>query len=94
MHAPFVRKMHRFGDRLEPLRGLARWHRLLPSHLGQAAAFDQLHREVGLAVVLTYFINRNDVGMGQAGGRFRLAAEPQTGCLVGEFGAEQHFHCH
>src|SRR5437867_1218482 len=61
--------------------------------VGEASALDQLHREVGAALVLADFVDGNDVGMVQAGNRFRLAAETLARGLIRKLGGEQHFHC-
>ncbi len=43
--------------------------------LGQAAAFDKLHTEIGLALVLADAVDRHDVGMVQASGVAGLAEQ-------------------
>ena len=43
--------------------------------LGQVAALDELHREVGPAVHVAHVIDLHDVGVAQAGDRLRLAQE-------------------
>ena len=50
-------------------------HRLTIEDRIELAAFDQAHAEVASAIALADFINRNDAGMVQSGGRFRFATE-------------------
>src|SRR4029077_8575506 len=50
-------------------------HRLTLEHRIELAAFDQAHAEVAGAIALADFVNWNDAGMVQSGGRFGFATE-------------------
>jgi hypothetical protein len=67
--------VHGPGERLDQDRRLRSRGRLTAGGLGQAAAVDQLHREVRQAVVFADFVDLNNVGMVQTGHRFRLGLE-------------------
>src|SRR5205823_896365 len=48
---------------------------LTPDDLIKLAAFDEFHAEVTRTIALTDFVNRNDLRMLQARGRFRFVPE-------------------
>jgi hypothetical protein len=52
---------------------------VLEDHI-ELSPFDESHAEVQSAVALTDFINWNDAGMIQAGGRFRFQTEALDVC--------------
>src|SRR5262245_3590593 len=65
------RRGDRFGaERLSP-SALA-----VGNALGEAATFDQFHREKVAAIMLIHFVDGHDVRMIEGGGCFRFRAEP------------------
>ena len=56
----------------------------------QAAARDEIHREIGQPVLLADFVDGHDVGVLKLGRQFGLGAEPAEGDLAGELAAEEH----
>ena len=68
--------MHRPRDGRQQLGRALRDHcRQRGSVLGEAAALDQLHAEVMLALVLADLVDRHDVGMIEIGRGLRLGVE-------------------
>ena len=68
-------KLDGLGDGLQQLRGPARGERLITRQLGQAATLHQFHGEERLSVVSANLVNRDNVGMRQAGRRLVMAGD-------------------
>ena len=69
---------------------LARRQRAVGGLLGQAAALDEAHAEVVLALVLADLVDRHDVGVVEVGGRLGLDVEPLDVGLGGELAGQDH----
>ena len=88
--APLVGVVHRLG-RLghQPRRG-PRVVAVAVEPAGQAAAGDQLHAEVALAVVLADLVDRHDVGVVQRRDRLGLVLEPPELGVAGQNAGPDH----
>ena len=89
--APLV---DRFGHVPDVARGLLGWQHVLAQDGRQAAAFDEVHREVMQALVLPDFVDRHDVGMLQARSGLSLDLKPLDVLLIGQPPREHHLHGH
>jgi hypothetical protein len=87
-----MRRLDRLGHLGHQSRRLTRRQRRACQPPGQAAALDELHREVGPAVHVAGFVDLHDVGVTQAGDRLRLAQEPLEFLRLGVSAGQQHFH--
>jgi hypothetical protein len=91
--AALVRVMHRPRHRRNKLRGVAQ----VRSRLGrsaqhrEAAALDELHGEVVLALVLADLVDGHDVGVIQLGGGLRLGAEALHVLRGRQVAGQDHF---
>ena len=74
--APLVRMVDGPGDRGHRLRGSLGSGGGFRQPLGEAAALDQLHREVAEALVLADLVDRHDVRVVEVGDRLGLEAKP------------------
>ena len=91
MHdAALVRRVDGVGQRRHQGSRLASRLRNPLDLLGQVAALDQLHREVGPAVHVADVIDLHDVGVAQAGDRLRLAQEALQLLRPGVGAGQQH----
>jgi hypothetical protein len=73
--AALVRIVDGVCERRHQLGGLARWLRFALEMVVQAAASDELQRQVGQAVVLAYLVDLYDVGVLEARHRLGLGAK-------------------
>jgi hypothetical protein len=73
--ALLVRRLHRPGQRLDQPGRRPRRQRRAAQLAVEAAALDQLQREVGQPLVLADLVDLHDVRVLQAGHRLGLAAE-------------------
>jgi hypothetical protein len=89
--AAAVGVIERAGDWLQQTRGVVgrQPHGFL-HQVGQGRPFDQLHDDVGQAVVLAHVVDRHDVGVAQVavGARFLAKAGAHGGVGVGQ----EHLH--
>ena len=68
--------LHRLGDLLDQVGRLARRQRAVGDLCGQAAALDEAHAEVVLALVLADLVDGDDARMVEVGGGLGLDVEP------------------
>ena len=85
-----VGRLHGLGQGRHQRGGLAGRLGRARQFLGQVAALDELHGEVGLAVLLAHVVDLDDVRMPQAGHRFRLSQEAFPRLRAGVRAGEQH----
>src|SRR6266498_4812213 len=71
----FVRVLHRVRQLHDQFHCGADRHWFTFEDRIELSAFDQAHAEVASAIAFADFVNRNDAGMVQSGGRFRFATE-------------------
>ena len=95
MHdAPRVRVRQRAGQLLPVPQDLLDRQRAAGHPLAERLPFDELHRDVGLAIGFAHVVDRADVGMVQFRGQPRLAHEPRPCGLVGQGFGGQHLQSH
>lgn len=75
-HPALVGMVHRTRELRHHQGGFAGRHRPCFQPLCQRAAGQELHREIRLAVALSDFVNRHDIGVVEARHGFRFGAEP------------------
>jgi hypothetical protein len=85
-----MRRLHGFGQRDHQGGGLAGRLGYTRQSLGQASPRDELHGEVGPAVLFAHVVDLHDVRMPQVGHRFRLALEAGPVGRPGAVAGEQH----
>ncbi len=89
--ATLVGDVHCACQRFHQLGSRPRRRRTLLHALLEAAAFDELEREIGPAFVLTGFVDLDNVGVLQLGDRFRLGTKPGEPYRAGMRPREDHF---
>jgi hypothetical protein len=67
--------MHRLGQGSDDLSRLAGWLGLPRDFLGEIAAYQKFHREIGLALDISRVEDLDDIWMANAGDRFRFSQE-------------------
>src|SRR5690348_828969 len=90
-NSALMRVVDGFGDGLDAGRGLSGSERLVANKFAETLAFDEFHGKKGLAVVLTDFVNGDDVGMLQAGGSLGFGAKSFDEWVAGKLSGEEHF---
>src|SRR5215472_16407337 len=93
-HSPLMRESYCFGDGCYQLRRLPSGQGLVLSHVGEAAALNQVHREVQLPTVFTHFVDRNDVRMVQAGRCLCLPLKTSDECFIGKLATQENLDRH
>src|SRR5690349_16886625 len=88
-----VRKSDCFRNAVDHAGRLPRRQRVVTGDIGEAAAFDKVHGEIELAVLLAHFMDSDDIWMIQAGGHLRLPAKAFDECGMGKMAAGKHFDC-
>src|SRR2546430_13451582 len=86
----FMRVMHRARQLNNQFHCRPDRHRFTLEDYIELAAFDQAHAEVASTIALADFINWNDAGMVQPGGRFRFATESFHVRLRGPMAESDH----
>ncbi len=86
--------VHGLGEQTNEPSGLARWLRYAVALTGQAAAVDELQREVRPTVAVADLVDLHNVGVLQAGDGLALGAKasPFRGAGVGA--GQDHFEGH
>ncbi len=82
--------VHRLGDVGDQSRGRFRIALVRAQAVGQAAARDQFHAEVALALVLADLVHGHDTRMVEQGHRLRLVLEPSQLGIVGQDAGLDH----
>src|SRR4030095_894144 len=93
-HAPLVREMNCLGNGPEQLRRLTCWQGTLAHEFRQISTVNQLHRKIGLSLMLADLMNRNDVRMAQARGRLCFAIKTLEKRRVSKRTREQRLYGH
>ena len=92
--AVLMRVVNGLGNFFEVGGGLSGRQQFFANQFGQVFAFDIIHREVMLPLMLPHLVNGHNVRMMQAGCRFGLGAEAFDELVAGEFAEQEHFHRH
>ncbi len=87
-----MRVVDGLGNGLHVIRGAVRRQRFVAHQFGEVLTLHQFHREVGLAVGFTHFVNRHDVRMLKPRRHLRLGTEPLEKLLAGELARQQELH--
>src|ERR1700732_5332961 len=74
--------IHRFGNFDGDPQQRIEFHRSVADQVLQRGAFEELHRDEGLALMLSDFVDGADVGMVQSGVSARFTPETLQGRLV------------
>ncbi len=89
-----VRVVNGRGNLRDELRGARRRQRPFAHRFREVLPLDVIHREVVLALALAGFVDGDDVGVMQAGRRFRLGPEPQDHLRAAHAARLDHLHRH
>ena len=89
-----VRVVNGRGDLPHELRGAPRGQRPFAHRFREILPLDVVHREVVLALALAGFVDGDDVGVMQAGRRFRLGPETQDHFRAAHPPRLDHLHRH
>ena len=87
-----VRVMDRSSQRFDEPHGLSNRHRRAIQLMGEASPLNELHAQVGAAIVLTDLIDGNDLGMIQQSGRLCLVAKALPFGRRGKLACQDHLH--
>ena len=89
-----MRHVDRAGQRLDQPRRLPGRPGVAADPVGQGPAADPLHRQEGVAVMDPHLVDLHDVGVLDAGGQLRLAAEPLPLGFRREAAGQDHLQGH
>ena len=79
------------GDWCQQCCGFARRQRSVDESVRQSRPLNVFYAEIRLTIVIANFVNRNNVGMVQTGGRFRLGTKSRQVGGRCQFTAKNHF---